>query len=74
MEVHDSLNYELFAVAVHLGRSIFSGHYVAYAKRNGKVLHYNIINSGIISMTLLFFLLGYKMLYLIMLIYYFLED
>jgi uncharacterized UBP type Zn finger protein len=37
MELYESLNYELFAVAVHLGRSIFSGHYVAYAKRNGRV-------------------------------------
>jgi ubiquitin C-terminal hydrolase len=32
------MEYELFAVAVHLGRSIFSGHYIAYAKRNGEVL------------------------------------
>jgi ubiquitin C-terminal hydrolase len=51
--VHQSMQYELFAVAVHIGRSIFSGHYVAYAKRNGKV--YNAINvSGIILTILLF--------------------
>lgn len=41
-EIYKKLNYELFAVAVHLGRSIFAGHYMAYVKRNEKV-NYNYI-------------------------------
>lgn len=28
-------SYELIAVAVHMGQSISSGHYIAYVKRNG---------------------------------------
>jgi uncharacterized UBP type Zn finger protein len=31
------MKYELFAVAVHLGRSISLGHYIAFGKRNGNV-------------------------------------
>lgn len=34
------MEYELFAVAVHLGKSIFSGHYISYGKRNGEVNEY----------------------------------
>ncbi len=72
-EIYDTLNYELFAVAVHLGRSIFSGHYVAYAKRNGKVIVI-LICSGITLMIHLFLEHLHKKLFPIMLTYCFLGE
>jgi len=37
-ELYKSLKYELIAVSEHLGSSINSGHYIAYAKRGGSVI------------------------------------
>lgn len=33
--------YELHAVIVHLGKSVHSGHYVVYIRKNGKWILYN---------------------------------
>jgi ubiquitin carboxyl-terminal hydrolase 5/13 len=33
--------YELHAVIVHLGKSVHSGHYIAYVKKQGKWILYN---------------------------------
>lgn len=33
--------YELHAVIVHLGKSVHSGHYIAYVRKGGKWILYN---------------------------------
>lgn len=38
-DVH--LNYELYAVIVHLGKSVHSGHYVVYIRKEGKWILFN---------------------------------